>query len=173
MAGWKCCQKNGCWKISITKFKRDLVLFKMRMGLPHKITKTDILPLCSRAFVNSFAQVPSNRHAIADCGWNPLNRALIFNTDFPKTKIVEIVDNDTVPAAPRNIFTWDQSVISSISSTSSVASISTATCCRVTQKLNLTSGSAGTTITDMLQYALEEEGVKKTLKKRYTEDKIL
>ena len=38
-------RQNGFWKISITKFKRYLVLFKMRMGLPHKITKTDIVPL--------------------------------------------------------------------------------------------------------------------------------
>ena len=61
-------EQNGCLKISITKFKRGLLLFKMRMGLPHTITKTDIVPLCNRAFANSFAQVPSNRHAIADRG---------------------------------------------------------------------------------------------------------
>ena len=80
----------------------------MRMGLPHTITKTDMVPLCNRAFANSFAQVPSNQHAIADRGWNPLNRALIFNTEVLKTKIVDIVDNDTVPESPRNIFTGDQ-----------------------------------------------------------------
>ena len=73
-------KQNGCWKMSITKFKRYLVLFKMRMGLPHTITKTDIFPLCNRAFANSFAQVTSNRHSIADRGRNPLNRALLFNT---------------------------------------------------------------------------------------------
>ena len=73
-------EQNGCWKISITNFKRDLVLFKMRMGLPHTITKTDIVPLCNQAFANYSAQVPSNLHAIADSGWNPLNRALFFNT---------------------------------------------------------------------------------------------
>ena len=40
-------EQNVCWKMAITKFKRDLVLFKMRMGLPHTITKTDIVPLCN------------------------------------------------------------------------------------------------------------------------------
>ena len=153
-------EQNGCWKMAITKFKRDLVLFKMRMGLPHTITKTDIVPLCNRAFANSFAQVPSNQHAIADRGWNPLNRALLLNTEVLKTKIVKIVDYDTETEPPRNIFTGDQSVISSISSTSSVA-----------QTLNLTSGSAGTIITDMLQYALKEVGVCDNLKKRYEEGK--
>ena len=98
---------------------------------------------------------------------------MLFNTGVIKTKIFEIVDNDTVPAAPRNIFTGDQLVISSISSTSSVASTSTATCRRVTQTLNLTSGSVGTIITDMLHYALKEEGVKDNLKNRYAEGKIL
>ena len=75
----------------------------MRIGLPHKITKADILPLCNRAFANYFAQVPSKQHAISDRVWNPLNRALLFNTEVLKTKIAEIVDSDTVPAAPRNI----------------------------------------------------------------------
>ena len=103
---------------------------------------------------------------------------MLFNTEVLKTKIVEIVDNDTVPAAPRNIFTGDQSVISSIYSTSSFASTSTATCRRVTQTLNLTSGSAGTIITDMLQYALNEEGVNDNLKSvmkkaRFFEEKYL
>ena len=89
-----------------------------------------------------------------------------------KKNIVDIVDNDTVPAAPRNIFTDDQSVISSIFSTSSVASTSTATCHRVNQTLNLTSGLVGTIITDMLQYSLKEEGVNNNLKKRYAEGNI-
>ena len=153
--------------MSIINFKRDLVLFKMRMGLPHTITKTDIVPLCNRSFANYFARVPSNRHSIADRGWNPLNRSLLFNTEVLKKNIVEIVDKDTVTAAPRNIFTGDQLVISSISSTSSVASTSTATCRSVTQTLNLTSGSVGTIITDMIHYALKEEGVNDNLKKCY------
>ena len=53
-------------------------------------------------------------------------------------------------------------MISSISSTSSVA-----------QTLNLTSGSVGKIITEMLQYALTEEGVNNNLKKIYAEGKIL
>ena len=84
----------------------------MRMGLPLTTTKIDIVPLYNRAFANYFAEVPSNRHAISDRGWNPLNRALLFNTEVLKTNIVDIVDDDTFTAAPRNIFTGDKSVIS-------------------------------------------------------------
>ena len=97
---------------------------------------------------------PSNPLAIADRGWNPLNRALILNTEVLKTKIVDIVDDNTDTAYTRNIFTGDQSLIYSMTSTSSVASTSSATRSRVAQTLNLTYGSAGTIITDMIQCAM-------------------
>ena len=64
-------------------------------------------------------------------------------------------------------------MISSMISTSSVASNSSATRIRVSQTLNLKFGSAGTIITDLLQYDMKEEGVNDNLKKRYVEGKIL
>ena len=64
-------------------------------------------------------------------------------------------------------------MISLMNSTSSVASTSSATCSRVAQTLNLKFGSAGTIITDLLQYDMKEEGVNDNLKKRYVEGKIL
>ena len=103
--------------MSITKFKKALVLFKMRIGLPITITKTYIVPLFNLEFSKSFAEVPSNIHDIADRGWNSLNWALLFNTEVPKKNIAEINDDNTVTAAPRNIFTGDQSVISLMTST--------------------------------------------------------
>ena len=120
-----------------------------------------------------FAEVPSRQHDIADRGWNPLNRALLFNTQVIKRNIVEIIDDNTVTANPRNIFTGDQSVISPMTSTSSVSSTSTATRSRVDQMLNLKCGLAGTIITDMLQYAMKEEGVNENLEKRYEKGKML
>ena len=129
------------------------------MGLPLTITKTDIVSLCNRSFAKYFEEVPSKQHAIADRGWKYLNRALLLNTDVLKTKIVEIVDDDTDTSAPRNIFTGYQSVIYSMTSTRIFASTSSATRSRVSPILNLKSGSAGTIITDMLQYAMKEEGV--------------
>ena len=94
-----------------------------------------------------------------------------LNTDFIKTNIVDIVDDDTVTAPPINIFTGDQSVISSMNSTSSVASTSSVTCSRFSETLNLTPRLAGKIITDLLQYATKEEGVNKNLKKIYPEGK--
>ena len=98
---------------------------------------------------------------------------MLFNTEVLKTNISEIVDNNSVPAAPRNIFAGDQSVITSMTSKSSVASTSSTTLSRVSQTLNLTSGSAVTIVIDLLQYAMKEEGVNGNLKKRYAEGKIL
>ena len=173
MAGWRFFQKNVCWKMSITKFKSALVLFKMRMGLTPTITKTDIVPLCNRAFTNSFTEVPSNLHDISDRGCNTLNQALLLNTEVLKKTIVKIVDVDTVPTAPRNIFASDQSVIALMTSTSIIASTSSATRSRDAQTINLASGSAGIIITDLLHYAMMEEGVNENLKNRYAEGKML
>ena len=142
-------------------------------SLPLTTTETEIFPLCKRAFAKSFVEVPPKRHDIADRGWNPLKRALFFNTEVIKTNIVDMVENDTVTASPRNIFTGDQSVISSMTSTSSVASTSSATHRRVAQTLKLKYGSAGKIITDLIQYAMKEEGVIKNLKKRFAECKML
>ena len=64
-------------------------------------------------------------------------------------------------------------MISSMTSTSSVTSTSSTTRSRVAQTLNLTSGSEGTIITDLLQYSMKEEGVNENLKKSYSEGKIL
>ena len=132
----------------------------------------EIVALCNQAFAKYFAEVPSTQHAIADRGWNPLNQTLLFNTQVSKTKIVEIVDKNTVTTTPRNIFTGDKSVISPMTSTSSVSSTSSATRSRVAQMLNLKCGLAGTIITDLLQYAMKEEGVNKNLKKRFAEGKM-
>ena len=55
-------------------------------------------------------------------------------------------------------------MISLMTSTSSVASTYSATCSRVAQTLNLTYGSAGTIITDLIHHAMKEEGVNKNLK---------
>ena len=98
---------------------------------------------------------------------------MLFNKEVRKKKIVDIVDDDTVTAAPRNIFTGDQSVISLMTSTRSVASTSSATRIRVSQTLNLTSGSVGTIITDLLQYTMKEEGVNENIKERYAEGEML
>ena len=98
---------------------------------------------------------------------------MLFNTEVLKTKIAEIVDDDTVTASPINIFTGNQSVIYSMTSKNSVASISSSTRSRVAQTLNLKFGLASTIITDLIQYAMKEEDVNDNLKKRYAECKIL
>ena len=60
-----------------------------------------------------------------------------------------------------------------MTSTSSVASTSFTTRSRVSQTLNLKFGSAGTIITDLIQYAMKEEGGNNNLEKSYAEGNIL
>ena len=60
-----------------------------------------------------------------------------------------------------------------MTSKSSVSSTSSSTRSRVAQTLNLNFGLASTIITDLIQYAMKEEDVNDSLKKRYAECKIL
>ena len=98
---------------------------------------------------------------------------MLFNTDVLKKNIVEIVGNDTITAAPRNIFAGDQSVISSMNSTSSSELTYSATHSRVSQTLNLTSRPPVTIITDLPQYAMKEKGVNENIRKLYAEGNLL
>ena len=76
------------------KYKRELVVFKTRMGMPVAINRTDIVPLANKASLRSFARVECNKRAIARRGWNPLNRVLLEHPDVIKTKITILIDDD-------------------------------------------------------------------------------
>ena len=53
--------------------------------MPQDLRTWDIILLVNTAWEYSFAQVGKNRNAIADRGWNPLNRALPANSDILAT----------------------------------------------------------------------------------------
>jgi hypothetical protein len=44
------------------------------------LSPTDIIPLVNRAWAASFATVDTNKKAIYDRGWYPLNRNLLLHT---------------------------------------------------------------------------------------------
>ena len=58
-------EQNGSWKMAMTKYKREFVVFKTRMGMPVAINRTDIIPLANKASLRSFAQAECNQWAIA------------------------------------------------------------------------------------------------------------
>ena len=64
----------------LTKFKQDNNLFNTN------IERSDIVPIENYAWNHSFAKIESNRRAIAERGWNPLNRKLLSHPQIVSTK---------------------------------------------------------------------------------------
>jgi hypothetical protein len=80
-------QQNGSFKRQLVKAKHDKVREKMHAHKEAKITKSDIVPLVNKAFPCSFGNMVGNRHAIADRGWNPLNRGCLEAPEVFSTKV--------------------------------------------------------------------------------------
>ena len=146
-------EHNGSWKMATTKYKRELVKFKVKMGMPISITRTDVIPLTNKAFKYSFARKDCNKRAIGRRGWNPLNRALLCHPEVLKAKLDEIDVDYTHSTSALTI----ESDISDLTS-STIASV---------DSLNLTTRISGDLLTDLLQDAIKNEHAQKNLDHRY------
>lgn len=79
-------EQNGLYKVRLYYGgKKELVQYKSDHGLPLTLGPTDIVLLANKAWAASFARVESNKKAIAERGWAPLNRALLLHPDIAKT----------------------------------------------------------------------------------------
>ena len=79
-------EQNGSFNMAITKAKQDLLELKDSIGLQNDgIVDTDLMPLVNRAWDMSFARVHKNKNAIANRGWNPLNKALLLDPTLRST----------------------------------------------------------------------------------------
>ena len=79
-------EQNGSFNMAITKAKQNLLELKDSIGLQNDgIIDTDLMPLINEAWEKSFARVDKNRNAIADRGWNPLNKALLLDPTLRST----------------------------------------------------------------------------------------
>ena len=66
--------ENECFKMVLTKCKQDLLTRKELVGGEFAIEKEDVTCLVvSRARQDLFAQIHTNKTAIAKRGWTPLN----------------------------------------------------------------------------------------------------
>ena len=66
-------EQNGCFIMVLTKYKRDLLTRKESVGGQFAIEKEDVTCLVTRAWQDSFACIRTNKNAIAERGWTPLN----------------------------------------------------------------------------------------------------
>ena len=74
-------EQNGTYKGGLTTMKKKIIAHKTKLMMPRlTIEVTEIMILVNYAWSVSFAKIPSNKKAIAERGWNPLNRNIVLDT---------------------------------------------------------------------------------------------
>ena len=74
-------EQNGTYKGGLTTMKKQIIAQKTKLMMPRlTIEVSERMILVNYAWSVSFAKVPSNKKAIAERGWNPLNRNIILDT---------------------------------------------------------------------------------------------
>ena len=72
---------NGTYKGGLTTMKKKIIAHKTKLMMPRlTIEVTEIIILVNYAWSVSFALAKSNKKAIAERGWSPLNRNIILDT---------------------------------------------------------------------------------------------
>jgi hypothetical protein len=72
--------------MALTKGKRNLVEKKESWGLKGTIEKTDIVGLVTYAWEHSFARQDTNKKAVAERGWGPLNYNILLHPEINSNK---------------------------------------------------------------------------------------
>ena len=95
-------EQNGCFKITLTKQKRNLLHAKALVGQDFVLNKEDEIPVVHKACDDSFAHVKSNQNAIAKRGWMPLPYNCLLHPEILQTRIntpptAAIETNDNAP----------------------------------------------------------------------------
>jgi hypothetical protein len=140
-------QQNGAFKMCLTVEKHNLLEKKTKLCLDSKIERHDAVGLVHRAWLKSFMKVESNKRAISDRGWNPLNYNLLDHDELHRVR-----DNNPVKNA------YKLSAINGID----VPGPST---------LNLSTGVAQTMMDEIVDYKIREKALD-TARKNQEEDFI-
>ena len=106
-------EQNGSYKIGLARAKQDLIDKKKVKQMIPTIYPYKIIPLINTAWAQSFARPSSNKKAIAERGWYPLNRNLLLNNtlrttmtksdkeiEIPRALFPETVSLQTTPFVP-------------------------------------------------------------------------
>jgi hypothetical protein len=79
-------QQNQCFKFH-QKIMKDIIMREKKTnGIPAVFAPTDIIPIINYAWDRSFARCESNKTAIVERGWNPLNYSLLTDPEVIRTK---------------------------------------------------------------------------------------
>jgi hypothetical protein len=80
-------EQNVCFKMALTKHKRNLLHAKALVGQDFTLNKEDVIPVVHKAWNGSFACVNSNQNAIAKRGWMPLTYNCLLHPEILQTRI--------------------------------------------------------------------------------------
>ena len=86
-------QQNGAYKMALTVEKQKLLEQKAKLQLDTRIERHDVVGLVHRAWEKSFAKKESNKRAIAERGWNPLNYNLLDHEELHREKDNTAIQN--------------------------------------------------------------------------------
>ena len=86
-------EQNGTFKMLLGKAKKELFEKKINFFLQGlQLIRYDILPLVNKCWPPAFADVPNNRKAISERGWNPFCRKLLLNWTLRATITEEMLN---------------------------------------------------------------------------------
>ena len=104
-------EQNGTYKIAEYERKQQIFQRKRELMQNPSIRHTDIVPIVKYACSKSFFKTKSNKRAITDRGWNPLNRALLQHPAVLKTRSIgegtDILSTDDDIVTVPNSLNWD------------------------------------------------------------------
>ena len=89
-------EQNGSYMMALGEYKEKLIAMKEKHELPLTISPHKIIPMVNHAWAHSFARCIQNKKAIADRGWNPLNRVLLTDDSIRRTMTEQELSLETL-----------------------------------------------------------------------------
>jgi hypothetical protein len=145
-------EQNGHFKLLLGDAKKKLVSFKMQHGIPVGLTCEDVIPLINQAWEHSFGNVATNKNAIADRGWNPLNRALLLHPEIEKEREQQHQIDHTTDSHSDEQGNIEMMVLPN--------------------EINTTAGASGTCFQKLIQHCLRQGGIERNQTSLRTGDTI-
>ena len=105
-------EQNGAMRCSIGKVKRDRLKRKKELGFK-SLSVFDVVLIVKEAWKDSFARVDSNKKALCERGWNPLNYALLTDESLIE-RCNNGNNNDTIDISKLSQLNVDDGIASDV-----------------------------------------------------------
>ena len=83
--------------MALGEYKKELIKNKEKHMIPLTIEPCKIIPMIGYAWSQSFGRSTKNKKAIAERGWNSLNRVLLTDESFQATMTAHENDEESLP----------------------------------------------------------------------------